>query len=46
MGAKSALDACQGREQLPPTTKRAKATAMAAFTRMTYPLPGFPPGCT
>ena len=35
-GAKSALDACQGREQPPPTAKSAEATAMAAFMRMTY----------
>jgi hypothetical protein len=35
-GAKSAVDACQGREQPPPTTKSAEARMMAAFTRMTY----------
>ena len=44
-GAKSAVDACQGREQPPPTTESAKAAVMVVFTRMTYAPRSFP-GCS
>ena len=44
-GAKSAVDACQGREQPPPTTESAKAAVMVVFTRITYAPRSFP-GCS